>query len=263
MSGKSSGGGQQTTTTVPWEGQQPYLKDLFSEAQNFFQGSRPDLGASQALGKEGIASLTGAAETVQPYITGAQGAGQRLISGEFLSPDANPAFQQYLQTSNDAITKQFTEGLLPGLTSGAAASGNIGSSRQGVAEGLAAGKTLDALQRNTAQLTSSAYGQGLDAYIKGLSLAPQTAGLSSLPASYYGAASDAQYNIDAGKSEQDLTYLNAYKNLVGGAGYGGTTTTTGPGTKSGGVAGALGGAAVGSYFGVPGAVIGGVAGYFT
>lgn len=41
MGGGGKGGGGGSTTTVqkadPWEGQQPYLKDIFNQAQKLYQ----------------------------------------------------------------------------------------------------------------------------------------------------------------------------------------------------------------------------------
>lgn len=265
MSGKSSGGQTSTQTTDPWSGQQPYLQDLFKQAQSYFGGERADVAPAQALGQEGVQRLTGAAEGTQPIIGGATEAQKRLTSGEFLSPESNPALQEYINASNKQIAQQYTENILPQITSGAAATGGIGSSRQGVAEGITAGKTLDAIQRNTAQQQTEAYAQGLKSYTAGVALAPQTAGLQQLPADMYALAAERQYGISALPQSQQLEYLQAYRDLVGGAQFGGTTTTTGPGTRTGGASGAIGGAAqgyaaTGSWMG---AAAGAVAGYFS
>jgi len=268
--GGSKGGQTTTATTKPWEAQQPYLKDLFGQAQSYAQGAPSDLSASTGVIGNAIDAYTNAAGGVGGYVGAVQGANQDIATGSLLNPSANPAFSQYLDLSNQAIAKQYTEGFLPQLESGAVQAGNVGSSRQGVAQAVGGGKYLDAIQRNTAGLTSAAYGQGLNATLQAQGLAPGLAGASGIAGDLYKAGGSLQYGLDTQGAAQRLERLNAYKALVGGN-YGGTTTKTGPGTRTGGISGALGGAAVGAKLGsvVPvlgtgvGAVAGGIAGYFS
>ena len=173
-----------------------------------------------------------------------------------------------MDLSNQAITKQYTEGFLPQLTGGAVAAGNIGSSRQGVAEGIGAGKTLDALGRNTAGLTSQAYGQGLQATMQAQALAPAFAQSFGLAPGFQATGAGLQYGLDTEADEAAKARLLAYQQIIGGN-YGGTQT--GPAQQSGGLSGALGGAATGAYLGsvIPGlgtglgAGLGGLAGFFS
>ena len=248
-----SGGQQRDATTVqtsePWSAQRPYLEDLFQRAQGYYEGDRPDLQAGRELAQAGVGRLREAADTVQPLVNDAQAANRRLISGEFLSPDSNPALMQYIDQTNALIKNQFTEGILPQLQSGAAAAGNIGSSRAAIAEGLASGKVIDAMQRNASAQANAAYGQGLRAYVGGLALTPQTAALQGVPAGFFNEAGNQQIQVDSLQQQQELSYLQQYRDLVGGQQFGGTVATTGPGVRTGGMAGALGGAAMGAGIG--------------
>lgn len=257
---EAKGGGQETTSTDPWVGQQPYLEDLFGQAQEYYQRGAPGTEVSRDLTAGAVGKYGEAASGVEGYLDPIRTASQGYATGGLLDPANNPAFAKYLDLSSEAITKQFTEGFLPQLTGGAVAAGNIGSSRQGVAEGIGAGKTLDVIGRNVAGLTSQAYGQGLQATMQAQALAPALAGTYGVAPRLATEGARLQYGLETQQDAEALDRLEAYQQLIGGS-YG--SVTTGPGTKTGGLSGALGGAATGAYLGPVGAAVGGVAGYFS
>lgn len=261
---KGSGRSESTTaTTDPWEGQQPYLRDLFQQAQSYATSAPSDTSASSALTGQAVESYGQASGALQDYLNPIFAANQQYATGQFLDPSSNPAFQQYMDLSNQSIGKQYTEGFLPQLTGGAVQAGNVGSSRQGVAEAVGGGKYLDAIQRNSAQLTNQAYGQGLQATMQAQGLSQGFAGLFDLPAELQTRGASLQYGLDTQADAARRERLQAYQRLISGS-YGGTTTQEGPGYQTGGLSGALGGAATGySVGGGYGAAIGAVAGYFS
>lgn len=91
------GGGKQTTTSVsePWKEAQPYLKDIYSEAQNLYQGGAPQFwgGTAQAgLSPEMAAALggiTSRATTGSPLTQAGQDAILAATQGGFAG--MNPA----------------------------------------------------------------------------------------------------------------------------------------------------------------------------
>jgi len=123
-------------------------------------------------------------KAMSPEVLGAQGANlqalQFLSNPQILDPRTNP----WLAGTGDAMTRNINRILrtqtLPEIGSGAVATGQYGSSRQGISEGLAMTGAAQAVADANQQLYSGAYGQGLDAMTKGLALAPSTyAGLST------------------------------------------------------------------------------------
>lgn len=244
----AKGGGQtvQKTDTSPWVGQQPYLKDLFGLAQGYQQTGIPDTSASQAYTEQAIQQLGTAGQQMNPYVQALQQANQGYATGDLLDVNNNPALQGYLDAATRQIMQQYTDVISPGITGQAAAVGGIGSSRQGIAEGLAAGRTQQAVGDTTAQILNSAYGQGLNATMQAQGLSPAIARMMTLPANVTQQQAGLQYGLDTENDQAALARLEAYKNLIGGGGYGGSSTTTGPATQTGGVAGALGGAAAGA-----------------
>lgn len=223
------GGGESTQVQKadPWSEQQPYLKDLFARAQQYMEGPAPGYldRYTQAVNQAG--------QNAAPLSSSANEATNFLLTAA-RNPSANPAFQEYLNLSNKSLADTFNQEVLPGLTSQTAAVGNVGSSRQGIVEALATRNLMDTMQRNTAGLTDSAYRAGLQATAQGVGLAPQTAQLNYLPAEAVSREMMAEPGL-----------LQAYQGLIGGGGYGGTQTTTMP-YESGGLTGAIGGAAAGA-----------------
>lgn len=246
----SGGGGdsQTTQTTEPYAGQKPYLEDLFREGQRFYQQGVPDVSGATNAAYDAVAAYRGALPNVQNIAAGAAGQ-QQFLAGDVLSPGANPALQQYIDLANQATTRAYQQNIAPGLQAGAVQAGNVGSSRAGIAEGLARQGLGQQIGQQTAGITSAAYGQGLDAYTRGLALAPQTAQLQGAAGGVQQQVSSLLAGIETLPQEQQLQLLQAYQSLIGGQQFGGTTTTTGPGTETGGLSGALGGASAGYTLG--------------
>jgi hypothetical protein len=191
------------------------------------------------------------------------------------------------------VAQSFSQDIMPNISLDAALAGQSGSSRQGVAEGLAA----QGAQRELADLANqlanqgsasmadfyaTQYGQGLDAAKAGLLSAPAVAGMSQMPyQSLYGvgdliqeqAYQPIQEDIDRYYYNQQAPWndLSLYQGMITGVPGGlGTTTIDDPnagGNKAGSaLGGAASGAAMGSSFGpwgtAIGGVLGGLAGYY-
>lgn len=75
----------------------------------------------------------------------------------------NPYFASAMQAAIRPVQEQFTEQVLPGIRQGAIGAGQMGGSRQGIAEGIATRGYLDTIGDITANMGSQAYGQGLQA----------------------------------------------------------------------------------------------------
>ena len=105
------GGTESQSTTDVWSQQAPYLQDLYSQAQSF---------------------LPQAQQGNQGMMDAAQGAWQNA-----LSPQTNPYLQQMGQTGLDQINRNLTQDILPAIGNEAMGGMNLGSSRHGIAEGLA------------------------------------------------------------------------------------------------------------------------------
>jgi hypothetical protein len=282
----SGGGGQQqaggTTEVEPWEAQEPYLRQMFRQAQALYGRGGPE-----AYGGQMVAGMSPAEKKAQRVATrAATGEQTRLArraaaSGRFmLDPGIlDPSSNRYLAASAEAATRplyqHYAEQIAPNIRAEALQSGAYGSNRQAIAEGLAARETARQAGDITSQMYSGAYGQGLQAMeaaqrmvpqIQAMQLAPaQTlAGVGAQQRAYQQALIDAEIQRYNYQQAQPYANLAQYQNYLQG-GYGGTTTgrPDQPGGGSpwmqaigGGLMGAGTGAMLGAPFGPPGMAIG-------
>ncbi len=104
-------------------------------------------------GQAGIEALTGIAQGTNPALQ----ALQAQASGQ------NPQLQNQIGQLGQDISRDFLQQINPGITGGAVQAGQLGSSRQGVAQGLAQQGALDAFSRGATQLRSDDIGRQLQA----------------------------------------------------------------------------------------------------
>lgn len=258
-----AGGGGGNTTTVqkadPWEGQQPYLLDVLAKAQNLYNTEQPTFypGTTTArftpLEQEAQRQLVGTAQGGMQDIANQTSAAQQFLLGDVLRADSNPYMTQAVQGAIDPIYDRLLRQTIPGIQSGAVQAGQLGSSRQGVAEGLAITDANRLALNTSAQMLNDMYGQNLDALTKGLALTPQSMQVQTMPASTLAAVGEQQRLLnqaDIDEAVQRHTFqqsipwdtLAAYQGLIqGNFGGTGTSTASGGGMSTGQkIAGAAG-----------------------
>lgn len=133
--------------------------------------------ASQLMGQEmvlnSVPSMQGVANQA--------GAANEFLLGDVLNPASNPHLQAYMDAAVRPINETLTRTALPAIRSGAEGTGNYGSSRQGVAEGIAIGDASRAVGDTSAKVANQGYLSGLEAMLKGLALAPTTQQIQAAP----------------------------------------------------------------------------------
>lgn len=117
------------------------------------------------------------------------------LSGDILNPESNPGLRGTIDAGTRPLFEGLTEQILPGIRGEANTLGNIGSSRQGIAEGLAAKGTQQAAGDVASKIAFSGYQSGLDAQMRALGLLPQTLGAQTAGAEAVGAVGDAQQQM--------------------------------------------------------------------
>lgn len=193
------GGGNTTTVQKadPWSGQQPYLKDIFGNAESIYnwQMNQPlyqgDFTASASPEQRAAASNvmnwnagagTQAANQSLAYGLGnaQQGMNNAYTSGNMLGNMAtqnstgqnianagryanNPYMDQMVNAATTDARRNLTENVLPSIDREAAGSGNSLSSRAGIASGIAERGFQDTVANTSAQLRGDAWSQGLQA----------------------------------------------------------------------------------------------------
>lgn len=288
--------GSQTTTqkSEPWGPQAGYLKDAFGAAQNLYksQAGTPwyqgDLYAGMdGLTDSGIQNLqafaNGQGSQMAGQFTNAGlgmfGAGQQGLgmydqlaamagqdptkaniaaAGQYAD---NPYMSGMIDAASRDVTRNLFENQIPGLNMAATGSGNMNSSRAGVAEGIMKRGAADQIGDISANMRGSAYSQGL-----GLAEGARTSNMGALGAAGagygsmfgqgLGAAStgygmninnadqlirggqlnqeDEQGQLNAdfakwqGQDNRGFDLLNKYYGIIGGNNWGGTQTVKSP-----------------------------------
>lgn len=178
---------QKTSITLAPEQKQlisqamPFLQQFAQNPGTPYQGSTvAGFDPSQVAGQNmAIGSALG---LQQPTVGSAANANQFLTSGAALSPSSNPALQESIRASTSDVTDQLLRATLPAIRGEAVTTGNFGSSRQGLAEGQAIGDAAGQATRRASEIANQGYQSGLDAMVKGVSLAPGTAQAGVIPA---------------------------------------------------------------------------------
>lgn len=182
--------GHQDTYSNPWGAQQPFLIGGFERAKQLL--GQPALGPLQdeAIGRSADVSRNFNPGQYDYLSNSGLNAANRAYGGarvnlgmgsntlkflgdpNILSPDSNPFLARYAAALSRPVIQNLTERILPSIRSGAIDAGQYGSSRQGIAEGIASRGATDSIADATAGLYSGAYGQGLDAMKSAAGLAP-------------------------------------------------------------------------------------------
>ena len=171
----------------------------------------------------------------------------------------SPVVQGNIKAAITPLQQQLTESTLPAIRDSAESSGNFGSSRQGIAEGLAAGRESQAEGSATANIINNAYNTNVDAQLKALGLLPQTQGAQTTGSLTQSDVGDVQQSMNQAllgeqvgnyNYDQMAPYLQGkdIMSLLTGM-PGGTTVSTGTTPTANPVTGALGGAAAGASLG--------------
>lgn len=280
MSG-GGGGGDTTTTNEPWEGQKPYLQDLYKQAQGLWESGQgqqyyggPLVAGFSPMTEQGIGSL---------YQRGAMGSPLQDPMNQFLGasmydpagmagvgtdmPGMNPWIDPMVQSVGRQMGEQFQDYTAPAIAAQFGGAGRTGGALQGQTLADAGGEMMQQFGDQARQIYGRDYEQALardverrglmgDIGFRGATLAPQAQSMEYQNIDQMlrsGAITEdqAQRMIDAEKQRFDFYQqapwqrLGDYANITSGFGSPGSTTTQeGPGGNR--MAGAAGGAMAGS-----------------
>ena len=232
------GGSNRSTTTVkPWGAQRPFMRQLFGEAQDVYENRQGPAGftADQTAAMDQMRNLAG-----QNVGAGTLGAGTEALMAQ-LGGTSGPSLEAMLQSASRPVMRQYEEQVLPGIRQQAQASGGLGGSRQGVAEGIAARGATDAMSDMAVNIQNQQAGRQLQALgmVPSMMSAEQQQGLFSPQLlAQIGAQRQQQEQREI---DDPWRQLQAYQGIVGNPV---GQTTVGPGTSQaanifgGGLAGA-------------------------
>jgi hypothetical protein len=271
--GKGSNTNTVTKDAEPWEGQAPYLRDLYSQAQNQFQQgpgqfypnrltalpSDTTLQAEQILEQTALGQQSALTDNITP-----------AFQGSLMSPYqafTDPLLQQSLAAGLRPI-EESTSRLLQQARRDATSAGQLGGSRQGILESEVLKDMLTKQSDVASKLYGDVYGDLTKSRTAALGLSPTIMSSYTTPAqtlAAVGASEQARSQADINEQIARFNFqqqapgqnLNQYGNIVAGSILPPSVTSSSTG---GGVSdlaattgGAATGAALGSMFAYPGA----------
>lgn len=240
------------------------------EREAILQGFTPEEVAAQQQALQAAGLQQGVAGTAAGSLQEALNLPGNIIQ--------RPEVAAAISAAQRPILEQLTEQALPGISAGALGAGQVGGSRQGIAEGLAIQGAQDASALASAQIASDALRTASQARSQALFATPQIQQALLAPSITQATvgrdirelgqaqAQEAQ-DIEAINQLAQADALQAYAQLLAPllGGFSDTTQTisgarTGPSRGQAAAGGALSGASVGSSFGPYGALIGALLG---
>lgn len=275
---------QSSTTTQNLSEEQKQLLGLAMPGVMNFAASVPKrYGGSTIAGFDpnqvaGQEMALNAAGTQNNLASNAAAASNFWLGDGMWRPENNPALQGTIDASVRPITQALTEQALPNIRGEAGNTGNFGSSRQGIAEGIASRGASTAIGDTAAKVANANYQTNVEAQLKVLGLLPQTQQAQLAGAQTTSAVGDVRQALEQAmlgeqvgnfNYDQIAPYLQSRELLSFLQGVpGGSVTSTGESQAStpkknplmSALGGAASGAAIGSTFGPWGTAIGGIGG---
>lgn len=235
----------------------PGVTQFAANVPKRYQGSTvAGFDPSQTAGQEGALASAG---TQTGLARSGAGTSQYWTSPQALDVNNNPAVQGMLDRNRREVERSLLETALPTIRSGAEMTGNFGSSRQGIAEGVASGRASQALADANATTLSKAYSENVDAQLKALGLLPSTINTQTSGDLTTSAVGDTRQGMAQRLLDEQVGNFNydqlapflqskEIMSLLSGI-PGGSTTSTATGPSKNPLTGALGGAASGASLG--------------
>ena len=152
----------QQSKTEPWAAQQPYLREIYSLAQNLFGQGEYQYGPDQVADRD---STTVAGEEMarlralqgSPLLRSAQGAVSDTLSGRYMDPSSNPWLSKSYDAAARGVTRNFQESVMPTLNS-RFAMGRTQQDAGGSAQTAAVGRAQGELATGLGDLATNIYG---------------------------------------------------------------------------------------------------------
>ena len=261
MGGKGGGDQEVKQKIQPWKKARPYIGQALEGAQDQYENFRQQYypGATVApfapAQMESQAYRQNYAQGVQPYINQAQNTSAFMQSPGMLDVASNPYVQGMAGAMGNRMSEMLTENALPAIRTGSIAAGQLGGSRQALAERGAIKDTQQKYGDALAGLYGGAYQSGLGAVNQAQALAPAMASLGAYPAQLMSGVGQEQRGYDQALinaarepwqfyEQQPYDVMDRYfAQATGAGGLGSTQISTQPGPST--AQSALGGASLG------------------
>jgi hypothetical protein len=243
MSGGSSPATQTQSTTTNLSPDQQQLLGLAMPSLSQYAANPTTVPTSGLVAPftsaqtTGQSQVLGANPTQSGVVGNAANASNFLTTGAALNPSSNPYESAAMTAADQPIYNQLNQQTLPQLGEAATGVGQTGSSRAGVAQGLATEGANEAVGQTNANIANTSYNTGLQSMVQALGLAPSTAAGQTIPGASTSAVGDTQQQqtqqgIDASllasiyNSQQPLSTGEALAGIASGI-PGASVTSTG------------------------------------
>lgn len=168
----------------------PEQKELLNSAMGLIKPvagnipNKPDVPGFDPLQEQaqaGLLAKAGAGGSLEGLSSDAVKGNRFLASGDVMNLESNPHLKGAVDAAVRPLTENFQKVVMPGVRGGAIQAGALGSSKSKQAGDYAASTYMRSVGDQTNQLLNTAYGQNLDAMLKGIALTPQTQSASLFP----------------------------------------------------------------------------------
>lgn len=136
---------------------------------------------AQQQAQAGIINKAGAEGPLEQLSSAATKGTTFTASGDVMNLDSNPYLKGAVDAAVRPLSENFQQVVMPSVRGGAISAGGLGNSKAPQAANLAASSYMREVGDTTNKLLNTAYGQNLDAMMKGIALTPQTQSASLFP----------------------------------------------------------------------------------
>ena len=235
----------------------PGVEKFAAQVPQRYQGSTiTPFNANETAGQN---QVLGAVPAINNVASNVANANNFYTSGDIWNPASNPNLQGAIDASVRPIYQNLTEQTLPAIGHDATSTGNFGSSRQGIAEGLAARGASQAAGDTASKLAQSQYDTNVNAQLKAEALSPTVQQGLTTGGTVESGVGDVQRALDQARLSEQVGNFNYDQyapflqsqdiiSLLQGL-PGGSTVSTGNTPSNPTATQALGGAAAGASLG--------------
>lgn len=133
------------------------------------------------------------------------------------NPDtgSDPFLQANIKSASQPVLDQLFEQILPGIRGASAVSGNVGSTRRGIAEGIAGGKAASSISDIATLLGSNAFNTNQANLTSNLGLAPNAIQSNFLTPQFLASLGGLQRGIQTEENLDEFGQLGRFKGILG------------------------------------------------
>ena len=184
----------------------PKIQDFAAATPQRYQGNQvAGFNPNNIAGQNAVLGQVGEIADVGQN---AANANNFYTSGHIWDPGANPNLQGAIDATTRPLYTQLTNEILPAIRSDATNTGNFGSSRQGIAEAGAIGKTQQAAADAAAKVAQNEYDTNVNAQLKAEALSPTVQQGLTAPGTVQSGVGDVQRALEQAEINQNVQNFN-------------------------------------------------------